>query len=452
MSEENHLLVFPLLPWQLNEKIASWLHPIEITTSFRFVNKSAAAHFSGSEYKTVRLSQPVPPHAFAARWLAPGAMRGLTLAQRRKLLCLTAVSGVVENLELALQAVGCALTYEVFKAAAAAGKLASCQWLREKGCPMFRAAEEEEEEEEVEEDSGGLVGAAAGGGHWHVCEWLLSLDVTWSSYGELEAGRGGHLPLMGWLQEQRPQDRVGDIDRRELFAAMVHGCDLATLQRLWEDWQVHRQSHVKKAHILAMAAGSPTPDWETKCRGYALSVNAVKTVASAGNVEAVEFLLEKVPAPREAALKARVTTAAAAGGHLAVLQLLSAKGWSVTARRAARAAVAAVKGGHKHVLIWLIERFGLPAVRPCVRLFNAAAQSGSVELLQQLREHGCPWNKSSYLAAAEGGCEAALEWLVEQGCPFPASGGPYSVAARNGDTLTAGCLRRLGCPLGDGGR
>ncbi|KXZ49369.1 hypothetical protein GPECTOR_22g963 [Gonium pectorale] len=101
-----------LLP-ELADKVVGYLDPNEMPI-FRLVNKAAAAQFRGPDHTTFRLSQPVPPHAFAAHWLAPGATRGLPLGRRRQLLCLTAASGVVANLEVAVRAAGCLLTFEVY--------------------------------------------------------------------------------------------------------------------------------------------------------------------------------------------------------------------------------------------------------------------------------------------------------------------------------------------------
>ncbi|KXZ44143.1 hypothetical protein GPECTOR_73g664 [Gonium pectorale] len=147
------------LPPDMLARIASLLDRNEVATSLRRVNKAAAAQFSGPEHTTVHLSQPVPPSDFAAHWLAPGTTRGLTLKQRRQLPCLAAASGVVANLQVALQAVGCTLmTHKVFEAGAASGKLFSCQWLWQQGCPTGPE----------QYGSSGLLGTAAGGGHLHL--------------------------------------------------------------------------------------------------------------------------------------------------------------------------------------------------------------------------------------------------------------------------------------------
>ncbi|KXZ48842.1 hypothetical protein GPECTOR_25g427 [Gonium pectorale] len=80
----------------LVERFASCLGPSFVCT-LRQVNKATTEQFRGRpEYPSVmHVSQPVPPQALAVRWVPPGDMRDLTLAQRQQLLRLTATSGVV---------------------------------------------------------------------------------------------------------------------------------------------------------------------------------------------------------------------------------------------------------------------------------------------------------------------------------------------------------------------
>ncbi|KXZ52119.1 hypothetical protein GPECTOR_10g1142 [Gonium pectorale] len=117
---------------ELVERFARFLPPNVVACALRLVDKATSAQFRGRpQFATVRLSHPVPPWAFAARWAAPGAMTHLTLAQRHQLLCLTAASGVVTNLQLALRLAGCVQApdheAELLCAAANAGRLDACQ-------------------------------------------------------------------------------------------------------------------------------------------------------------------------------------------------------------------------------------------------------------------------------------------------------------------------------------
>ncbi|KXZ47204.1 hypothetical protein GPECTOR_37g210 [Gonium pectorale] len=254
------------LPPEIWDLIVSHLDGNEVAGTVRAVNKAAAAQFRGPQHTTLHLSQPVPHHAFAAHWLAPGATRALTLPQRRRLLCLTAASGSVPNLAIATKAAGCMLTVAVFEAAVSAGQLYTCQWLRDHDCPMLPS----------KRCASNLLALAAGGGHQHVCAWLLSLPGIAYEGGEPEAARAGHTSLLKWFEERPQCDRLVPNDLG-LLCGVAHGCDLAMLKRYW--WtlvgaEVLTSVGDDEAGVgsglglaLAAAAGSPTPDWAAKTRG-----------------------------------------------------------------------------------------------------------------------------------------------------------------------------------------
>ncbi|KXZ41131.1 hypothetical protein GPECTOR_745g908 [Gonium pectorale] len=203
--------VWPQLPTELAEHIISFLEPNEVP-GFRLVNQAAAAQFRGPSYTTIRLSQPVPLQLFAAHWLAPGSTRGLTRKRRRQLLSLTAASGVVANLEVALRAAGCTLTPEVFLAAAAAGRLDMCRWLLQRGCPTTKDGASGSQ----------ILAEAARGGHQHVCEWLMGLNLTWMWGGFCEAAQSGSVELLAWLR-----CRGCEWGSEAFTAAVESGCEEA---------------------------------------------------------------------------------------------------------------------------------------------------------------------------------------------------------------------------------
>lgn len=62
-----------------------------------------------------------------------------------------------------------------------------------------------------------------------------------------------------------------------------------------------------------------------------------------------------------------------------------------------------------------------------------AAGSGCVPLMSLLREHGCAWDATAFVAAVKSGSEEAVLWLRENGCPLPVS------------TVRPGMLWRLLC-------
>ncbi|KXZ46088.1 hypothetical protein GPECTOR_47g364 [Gonium pectorale] len=484
--------VWPQLLPDLAERIVGCLDRNDIAATFRRVDKATAEHFSGPQHTTIHLSQPVPPHAFAVHWLAPGATRGLNLERRARLVELTAASGALSNLKVAVRAAGILPTSppsdfeprfrafnRAFEAAARAGQLATCQWLWDSKC--------------LTDDGNvlkGAVVAAAHEGHRHVCEWLLGLgDPLANIWKAIEAAAGGgHAGLMEWLLQREAdlqaamgaQGRQGPPTAAQFWGGggAAGGCDLPTLQRFW--WAYGSPDRTTKCALLAAAASSPTPDWATKVewleaqgcprtpkaagkviampndaealarlswlldRGYPIDEYTLLLAVRGGGTAAVlQYLLAVVPVGGFYA--AHSTVAAAGDGHLEALKALCAAGWPTdVAQRAFQAAL----GGHVHVLAWLLEVDGAEAVGLNSHLFKAAAYSGCVELLAWLREHGCPWDCSAFSGVAGSGCEAALEWLVEQGCPMEDTGEPYVMACRNGDLAMARCLRRLGVPWG----
>ncbi|KXZ49623.1 hypothetical protein GPECTOR_20g480 [Gonium pectorale] len=490
--------VFPQLPVELTELIVRSLHPNEAATSFRLVNKAAATQFRGPDHTTVRLSQPVPPHAFAAHWLAPGATRGLNLYHRKLLLRLTAASGIVANLEVAVQAVGFDLARDICglaKSAASAGSLESCRWLKERWC-------QNSEQLHWYGITSSILNASARAGHRHVCEWLLGAEVLpeqWAASltreAALAAARGGLSDLADWLLERLKRGvGVAESERSEaevvewrsihvsFLAPTAEGCDLAALQRLFRRCGLGQLPGAvwTKTEILDAAAGSRTPDWAAKVewleaqgclpssiavgataglpddgealarltwlqgRGYPLAQRSMLTAAGAGNVATLQHVVHNLAAQLGVAAFQEclqcAAEAAARGGHLAALQVL----WSARGEAKWRqASLAAAGRGHLHVLAWLIETVRARAVRLDGKLFRWAASSGSVELMAWLRERGCVWGDKALVAAAESGCEEAVEWLVERGCPLSGAYQAYEAASRNGDQAMLRCLRRL---------
>ncbi|PNH03987.1 hypothetical protein TSOC_009887 [Tetrabaena socialis] len=417
-----------------------------------------------NEDRTVRLSQPVPRHAFVWRWGDVGAMRSFTRRQWSRLMCLTAGSGSIANLEvlLARNDGACELSNAVMSAAAGAGQLEVCRWLRQRGCPW---------------DSFTL-GAAAEGGHQDVCEWLLASGCPWSVWAAGRAARGGHVGLMDWLlllRTGRPAGRVGCLI--DLLSSVAAGCDLPTLQRLHSMNLLYAHSQLDehcRDCVMAAAAGSLTADWRAKVewlegqgfprtakacveavkqpdwrgrlqwlqqRGYPLDTYAAAEAAAVGAVDALQLMLDSGVALGYPQVEYVCGRRGCRGGHLAVLQMLHARGFNIAERANAAQPL------HVPVLAWLLETLGASKVLS-VRLFRAAAEFGIMELMAWLYEQGCPWDESVFAAAAQAGCEAQLEWLAALGCPMGEEGEPYMRALRTGNLATLRCLQRLGCPWG----
>ncbi|KXZ49341.1 hypothetical protein GPECTOR_22g935 [Gonium pectorale] len=473
--------VWPQLPPELVLRIAGFLPGNDVACGLRLVNKAAAELLSGPLHATVRLSQPVPPPAFAHRWAAPDSARDLSYRQRLQLLCLTAASGVITNLQVALAAAGCLPTRQVLDAAAAAGQLEVCEWLLlTGGC---RA------------DNGTLESAAAAGQR-RACEWLLAAGhAAVTVKAAAAAARGGHLGLLRWLAEADPwgllrqQQPLRRSQRLWVLVGAAEGCGLADLQALSREWQEFEPERGReepaalaavagqqgpeaaaaaggaagpapvppadeavlavKVQLLAAAAGSLTPDWAAKvewlewlgCPRSALACEAA--AARPDGAERIAWLRRRGhPADATAAL------AAARAGNLAALQHLLAEGVPIPA---AAAAWQAAKAGALAVLAWLVETPGVGAVALDAAVFGAAAASGDVGVMAWLRERGCSWagaGDATFARAAAGGSAVALEWLAARGCEMGRNGEALYQACARKDLATLGCLLRLGCPWG----
>ncbi|GLC45481.1 hypothetical protein PLESTM_001740400 [Pleodorina starrii] len=464
------------------------------------------------DFKVVKLSQLVPVLVFQRYWGAPGRMRSFTSFRRLKLLCLTAKSGSLANLELAVEVAGLNLTQEsvgawVLGAAAGAGHLELCAWLRQRGCPWRDSLQK-----------------AARMGHWAVCEWLLAHGCPWDVAAVLQAGRGGHIGLMVWLLQRRPPgQQAAHPAAALLLKEAVVGCDLEAVQRLVRDvpevrtfveqqrpqgqqqqQQRERETYdADRSSILSAAASSPKLDWRAKVEwllslGWGsvwsprLSVSAgcpdilhralwlrergflprddhlYELAVRTGDVAGLQRLVDMgLPVPfnacwyaaqegqlatlqflmdRGAAARSSCALAAFETGHLEVLRFLHGRGVVLDPGQLGAAIHSSLRYLHSPVVAWAVETLGAEVAASC-GLREAAAATGSVESLSWLHQRGCPWADHTFTAAVTGGSEEAIEFLLQNGCPVNAHPSSYLPAARHGDLATLhACLLRLGCP------
>ncbi|PNH09155.1 Ankyrin repeat domain-containing protein [Tetrabaena socialis] len=476
------------------QRLAELLPPNEVALSLRLVDKATAQQLRGPQHATVHLSQPVPHRDFVRRWAGPGAMRCLTRKQRLSLPCLVARSGSIANMEVLLagdEAPG-PINSDVLIAAASAGQKAVCGWLS-----LLEVS-----------SAGAAVKAAASSGNEELCNWLLGHGCWWDESGDPfgEIGMAAHAaaPAATWkghvgLAESLLQ-RAPDGWHEDLLVGAAAGLDLPILRRLkpkyfrflGPDPRDTPEGPAMRCAVGA-AAASDTVDWQAKVdwlvaqgcplgaeaceavasrpdalrrlqwlrqRGCPLSSHVTHLLAGAGNVEALQYVLdqgaevagdneeeeEEEDEEGEEKQPCNCWLRAAAGGHVAVMELLHARGVPIDEKATLKAA----EGGHLPALVWLVERLG-PAMALTTDVFAAAAASGRVELLVWLRERGCPWDKMTFATAASCGSEEQIEWLAAQGCPVEDDGLPYAIAASSGELGILRCLRRVGCPWSSDG-
>ncbi|KXZ51127.1 hypothetical protein GPECTOR_13g614 [Gonium pectorale] len=496
----------------LVERFASLLHPNEVICALRCVDKATAEQFRGRpEFASVRLSRPVPPHAFAARWAAPGAMRDLTLAQRKQLLRLTADTGVVANLEVALEAVGFILNKvelsALLRASAYVGHIeAVLRWLDLERRLGYTA------------DPLSLLSVSAAAGQRALYEALIcGSEVGWDLWAVEHVATAlyaGRPKMADWLLKRRPEGPIGpgdslaplgEADCGELLFSAMKGCGLSVVMSLLQRCSGVALPERKLRCLLHEAIGSRTTDWQAKAewaeaqlppgfhrtsaafgaaachpdadlrltwlltRGYPTDEHVANFMLRNGNAAALELLLGRGLRPPHSA-----TDDAARWGWLEVLKKLREYGYplGVTVKM-----WLAASRDQLPVLVWAVEELGATlqdrqlsktAAGQCgletlawlhhrgcpldgAQVVQAAAKRGDLQLLQwAVQELGAPVTSLALLDAAAGvGNIELMAWLRERGCPW--GGQAYSNAARAGCEAALEWLAEQGCPVPDDG-
>ncbi|KAG2449636.1 hypothetical protein HYH02_005169 [Chlamydomonas schloesseri] len=300
---------------ELVERIASYLGPNDIAV-LRGVDKATQTLFP-SLHAVLHLSLPIPPALFARQWGAPGVVSHLPLKQRRQLVTLTAASGVLQNLRLAVEVCELAspLGVDAFVAAARAGALPVCRWLRDQRCPWswdtLEAAARAGQTETVQAliaagcplEGSGLMAAAAAGGCTDLMEWLLARGcaergaaagrpgggggaAAWWRKALAAALRNGQEQVVVWLMQpaQRWRGRQGlgggfpggrgggggggtgwpDLDAdpeaaleaAEILEAAAEGSPLPLLRRLYDYFVTHAGGGEEAVEAAAAAVAA----------------------------------------------------------------------------------------------------------------------------------------------------------------------------------------------------
>ncbi|KAG2487640.1 hypothetical protein HYH03_013778 [Edaphochlamys debaryana] len=396
------------------------------------------------------------------------------LWQRQAFIAAVAIHGDVNQLEPVIEAAGCAPCAATLVAAARAGQVACCQRLIELGCPPRDGLE-----------------AAASGGQLAACEWFLDRGASPIKAAALAAAAGGHVAVLDMLCS-RSTWSPASWDKLDLLKAVAHGCDMQTLQRMYERYSPEDASEL--AALRAPAASSPTPDWQAKLswleqrgpaseeiltqiceaaarcpdadalarlqwlqqRRYPVTASgAVSAAASAGNLAAFAWLLQQgapLPAkPVEVKLQGPQGRATTLQKTLLGLQQAGCPvDW-------VRSALHAARSGDRRGVAWLVQQFPAPQQPPGVLaeqvpgLLADAAAAGSVQLVAWVRGWGAELHSGLWRRAVESGCEALLGWLRDLGCPMPPDdkrGELYRAPAFPAcDVATLRALVRLGLPL-----
>jgi hypothetical protein len=195
----------------------------------------------------------------------------------------------------------------------------------------------------------------------------------------MNAGAGGHLPVLQWLQEQS----------RLVPSTAMHGACQATGNRL---------------EVL---------EWLVRTTGVKPDRVCCRMAAYSGSISTLQFLLD-----HGAPLDHVTCESAVRNGQLPTAQWLFEHGFPLSRE----CCPCAASGGDLLALRWLRE-VGCAEWQP-PRVISNAALGGHVHVLEYVREQGpFSWGtadetRSMLTLAARLGQVASLKWLLQNGCPF----------------------------------
>eukprot|EP00198_Chlamydomonas_reinhardtii_P008988 XP_001698325.1 predicted protein [Chlamydomonas reinhardtii] len=442
----------------LIRRVAACLPPNEVAVHLRLVDHIAASALSGPEHTTIHLSQPVPAPDFYRRWAPPGACRSLTLQQRRRLACLTAASGSIDNLRTLADspalAAACPLEPAALAAAAAAGHLsdgAAAPWLLSHLRTAAPSAEQPWNSQTLPEvaaagrldavawlrDAGcpwgsGAFASAAGSGSSQLVAWLRRHACPLGATAPLAASAAGHDTLAEELWFMRAPSSMAHMEVQMLWNTAAAG-GLAAVQRWWArlvEGGGKCGSATGRAALLAQAAGARSGDWKAKVqwlldqgcgreeqaitnaalcadgaarvawlrqRGFRVGLGAVQSAASRGDLPLMLELLRDLEKRQQQQEEHRGQGTGAAGSDGTAAS--AGKGGAEAAEAMAEVADAALRHG----------------------AVVAAAEGGSLGCLQALVRRG--WMRRGSLrnvldAAARSGHVDLVAWLCDH-CTDP---------------------------------
>ncbi|KAG2431049.1 hypothetical protein HYH02_013480 [Chlamydomonas schloesseri] len=328
---------------------------------------------------------------FAAHWGRAAPWRALSLAQRRRLLCLAASSGDAASLDVALAHCGCSVNKQVLAAAVAGGTSALQLLLQQQPPGPIRQL-----------SAVCAAKAAAELGQLSVLTWLLeqpdySAAVRAAAGDVLRAAlRGRRDTVATWLMRHQP--RLVPLSQGSFFGgilvlALVHGCEEAlellmsgpasgcilplpdVLYGFTADVPQRYSAATRRyldrlppdrSYLLSMAAlASQTPDWREKV-AWLLA----------------EFGDQQPPSAYELAWRAGTLAhdPRLPPDYPERLEELAAHGFRLSFDGLAEAA--AIQG-HAPTLAWLLD-WGHAQLSPA--LVDLAISSGATLMLQLLRQ------------------------------------------------------------------
>ncbi|KAG2437435.1 hypothetical protein HXX76_006086 [Chlamydomonas incerta] len=400
-------------------------------------------------------------------------MHSLSYDDRIKLLALTAASGELANLQVALEAVRTAPTVQVISKAAASGELAVVQYLHEHaGCPWAADTTAAAAAASQLDTLKWLVAAgcpvtctaleaAAKAGDAATVEWLLADTPIISGLSPraaadaldaaaCAAAAAGHIPLFESLfaalvpalekappRPIRARGRAGPAGQdaaaerpplrgpdgtalAHILEALAQGADADTLQSFMRTWlddvepDPRRQlTEQQDKQVITAAAGSTTPDWQDKV-DFLLSRQ--KRAAEAAAAEPQNNAAPRAPVLNAAPAGLRVLNRAMLAPDVA-----TRVSWLISPERPVQLALSAdnvnelLKQGQWELAQKLVAE--VPGLSFNYASTRAALKGGHMDIVKALlaEPYKCRiYGHEALKVLAAGGRLDDMRWLVEK--------------------------------------
>jgi hypothetical protein len=255
-----------------------------------------------------------------------------------------------------------------------------------------------------------------------VCSTFSS--AAFSSASRLRWAHDGGMPLSAEKQWAR-LGRIADVETLAAAHELFEPCVAAVVQGAAESGCLVKLSWLHCQHssccqflhdaaleeagdaFFAVALGEQEVEVASDCF---YSEQVIAAAAGAGHVHVLSYMREHGCTLLESACMG-----AAAGGQIAVLRWLREVGcaWATSGPPKLRIATAAAEGGSVEVMQFLHEQ-GVPFDESAM---VSAAAGGHLPVCKFLGSLQCPCNEMCCNAAAHWGHVQVLQWLCRQGCP-----------------------------------
>jgi len=232
-------------------------------------------------------------------------------------------------------------------------------------------------------------------------------------------------------------DECGSYLRLRFCTMVARQGTLEVLQFVRQDARCTLSHETSAAAVQAQRQNVVEYVWMNKCP---FGESAGLAAAQNGNVELIEYLYEQV----DLSLTHRMLNAAATNGDLTMIRWWRSRSCEWNVYDLVLEEEGTLCHGIRSQSVEVIQELRDEGCPLDVHASATAAEWGNLELLQSFQREGCPFNGDACMCAAKHGHLHILKWLRAQGCAWDSS--TCSSAKGGGHFETLQWALDQGCP------